>query len=117
MLVVRGRMGQGERRPEKHIGQGRAGSRPSKPYGPGAGRSAGKRASKARGVKGASVCWIGVKRDRGEKKELNATARLSRHLIWQKRNRGWIGRLAHGRGRKGGGLGLPADCADDNRQA
>lgn len=46
LLVVRGRMGQGERRPEKHIGQGRAGSRPSKPYGPGAGRSAGKRASK-----------------------------------------------------------------------
>ena len=43
---VRGRKGQGERRPEKHIGQGRAGSRPSKPYGPGAGRSAGKSASK-----------------------------------------------------------------------
>lgn len=43
---VRGRKGQGERRPEKHIGQGRAGSRPSKPYGPGAGRSAGKSARK-----------------------------------------------------------------------
>ena len=43
---VRGRKGQGERRPEKHIGQGRAGSRPSKPYGPVAGRSTGKRASK-----------------------------------------------------------------------
>ena len=56
LLVVRGRKGQGESRPEKHIGQGRAGSRPSKPYGPGAGRSAGKSASKTRGVKGASVC-------------------------------------------------------------
>lgn len=53
-----------------------------------------------------------VKRERGEE-----SARLSRQLIWQKRNGVRIGGLAHGRGRESGGLCLPADCADDNRQA
>ena len=53
-----------------------------------------------------------VKRERGEK-----SARLSRQLIWQKRSRVRIGRLAYGRGRESGGLCLPSGGADDSRQA